>query len=105
MTAELLIRQATVEDLPEVYEVQYEATYDDLPLPPPATGVLSKFRHEVAEARSLVAVHDGRILGFGAVFERTDVAFLATLHVRPAAQAAGLRVGQQLLEQLFPRGG
>jgi hypothetical protein len=104
VTAELLIRQATLEDLAEVYEVQYEATYDDQPLPPPGTDVLSKFRHEVAEARSLVAVQDGRILGFGAVFERADIAFLATLHVRPAAQAAGLRVGRLLLEQLFPRG-
>lgn len=104
MASELLIRRATLDDLPEVYEVQYEATQNDQPMPEPGNGVLSKFRHEVAEARAMVAVRDGQILGFGAVFERAHVAFLATLHVRPTAQAARLRVGWQLLEQLIPTG-
>lgn len=104
VTSELLIRKAEPADLPEVYEVQYEATLGDQLMPPPGTGVLSKFRHELAEANALVAVFDGRILGFGAVFERAHVAFLATLHVRPSAQAADMRVGRRLLEQLFPSG-
>ena len=104
MSGELLIRPAVLDDLPEIYEVQYEATLEDLPLPPPGNGVLSKFRHELAEARTRVAVQGDRILGFGAVFERADVAFLATLHVRPSAQQAGLGVGRQLLEQLFQHG-
>lgn len=104
MTSELVIRKAEPADLPEVYEVQYEATLGDQLMPPPGTGVLSKFRHELAEANALVAEFDGRILGFGAVFERAHVAFLATLHVRPSAQAADMRVGRRLLEQLFPSG-
>ena len=68
----------------------------------PADGqVPAKFRHELRHGRFLVADIDGRMAGFGAVFQRKHVAFLATFYVRPEAQSAGLGVGQMLMDALF----
>ena len=68
----------------------------------PADGqVPAKFRHELRHGRFLVAEFEGQMAGFGAVFQRKDVAFLATFYVHPDAQNAGLGVGQLLMDALF----
>ncbi|MEZ4521704.1 MAG: GNAT family N-acetyltransferase [Thermomicrobiales bacterium] len=103
---DVLIRRATEADLETAYEVQNEASA--------AAGlaignvgdteaglVPAKFRHECRHGRFLVAEVDGRIEGFGAVFERENIAFLATFYVRPGSQAEGRRIGQRLLDALF----
>ena len=100
------IRVATAADLSEAYDVQREASeavgMAIGNVAGPADGrVPAKFRHELQHGRFLIAEVDGRMAGFGAVFQRAGVAFLATFYVRPDAQAAGLGVGQALLAALF----
>lgn len=100
------IRGATAADLPAAYEVQREASLAaGMEIGnvngPAGDHVPAKFRHELKEGRFLIAEENGRMLGFGAVFQRADVAFLATFYVRPGAQSAGQGVGQQLIDALF----
>ncbi|CAN5736326.1 hypothetical protein BH23CHL2_BH23CHL2_16060 [soil metagenome] len=102
----VVIRPATEHDLPDSYDVQQEASIaKGLQIGnvggPNDGRVPAKFRHELQHGRFLVAEVGGRIVGFGAVFERGDIAFLATFYVRPDAQIAGLGVGQKLLDDLF----
>ena len=102
----VVIRPATAADLTDAYDVQQEASAaEGLEIgnvgPSPAGRVPAKFRHELAHGRFLVAEGEGRIQGFGAVFERGGVAFLATFYVRPNAQQAGRGIGQRLLDRLF----
>ncbi len=97
---------ATEADLPTAYEVQREASLAagmeiGNVAGPAGDMVPAKFRHEQRHGRFLVAEVDGRMVGFGAVFQRLNVAFLATFYVRPDAQIAGLGVGQTLIEALF----
>ncbi len=104
MTA--VIRPATTADLAVAYDVQREASaaagMEIGNVNGPAGGqVPAKFRHELSDGRFLVADVDGAMAGFGAVFQRAHVAFLATFYVRPDAQLAGLGVGQRLLDRLF----
>ncbi len=99
---DLTIRPATEQDLETTSEIQYEADDDTHNfLLPPGSGLHSKFRYELEQSRFLVAEVDNWMVGFGALFERAGVAFLATLFVRPEAQQPGANVGRQLLEKLL----
>lgn len=100
------IRRATFDDLPVAYDIQRESSaaagMEIGNVAGPADGrVPAKFRHEFHHGRFLIAEVDACALGFGAVFQRANVAFLATFYVRPGAQMAGLGVGQKLLDALF----
>ncbi len=108
----IIIRRATRLDLPGAYAIQQESSLDTgLEIGNVAgtagAAIPAKFNHELEHGRFLVAEDEstGRLLGFGGMFDRENVSFLATFYVRPSAQRAGLGAGQRLLDGLFDRPG
>jgi GNAT superfamily N-acetyltransferase len=69
--------------------------------PPPLDRVAATLGHLLAHdaERCFVAVSDGRVVGYSAVFVREDTSYLAALFVDPACQ--GMGIGQQLFARSF----
>jgi len=68
--------------------------------PSPRLGVfVNQQRHVLATGTSVVAEAEGRLLGFGASWQRDSHWFLASLFVDPAAQGRG--VGPALLDAVW----
>jgi hypothetical protein len=66
---------------------------------PPLEIFASQQRHVIETGTSVVAEDEGRLLGFGAAWQRDDDWFLASLFVDPSAQARG--VGSALLDAVW----
>lgn len=97
------MRRAGPGDLSAIYDVWYrnQVRGDD---DPPEPGDPSVFAHELATGTVVVASDQETIVGFAAVLDRGDVAYLAELFVAPDHQSSG--VGRELLtEVLGDRGG
>jgi GNAT superfamily N-acetyltransferase len=69
--------------------------------PPPLDRVSTTLGHLLAHdsERCFVALADGRVVGYAAVFVRQDTSYLAALFVDPAFQ--GMGIGQQLFTRSF----
>jgi GNAT superfamily N-acetyltransferase len=97
----LTIREACLDDLPQVYDIFYENEVGDDPAPPAQRGVPAELRHELDTGEMYVAERDGRILGFTALTTRGSIAYLSGLFVRRSEQLR--HVGTTLLQQVLPR--
>ncbi len=98
------IRPTVAEDIPELQEVftaSIGSVYDPhgfAPPVPPAGAFAAQHRHllETDPERCLVAVDDGRPVGYVAAWLRGHDWFLASLFIAPSAQGVGL--GTRLLD-------
>lgn len=99
------LRPTTDGDLPGIHEVFIEAIGSlfrrhRFEPPAPSAEVFGRLqKHIAATGLSCVAEDGGRIVGFGASWTRGDDWFLASLFVRPEAQARG--VGAALLDAVW----
>lgn len=96
---DLVIRPATVADLPRLWVIRAASDAPDPLDPPPAGTPPPILGHLLRTATLLLAERDGQIVGFGGRADRGDVAFLTDLFVDPALQSAA--VGKTLLHELF----
>src|SRR5258708_752314 len=93
------IRAATADDLAACRAVWLATEGYNAP---PGAETLPLHGHELQRGRLLVAVsesEDSDVVGFGATFTRSGVAYLADLFVDPAHQGQG--IGGALLRALF----
>jgi len=94
------LRRAVEADLPQVYDIYYEAEVGDDPHPPPRGDIPSIFRHELQTGEMAVVEQEGRVVAFASVMPRGAFALLAELFVRKAHQSAG--IGRALLQHILP---
>jgi GNAT superfamily N-acetyltransferase len=99
------LRPTTVADLPALHEL-FVAAIDGVfephgfePPGPPLEVFANQQRHVLETGTSVVAEDDGRLLGFGASWQRDEHWFLASLFVDGAAQGRG--VGPALLAAVW----
>ena len=95
LTRQVQIREVKHEDLPAIHDLE-NASFKD-PFPP-------YFIDQLANANPstfLVAVEDGRIVGYGVVDNWTDHQHLVSIAVRSESRRKG--IGQALLDGLIPR--
>jgi GNAT superfamily N-acetyltransferase len=99
------LRPTAADDLAELHTL-FVASLGGLfephrfPVPaPPLEIFASQQRHVIETGTSVVAGAEGRLLGFGAAWQRDEHWFLASLFVDPAAQGRG--VGPALLDAVW----
>jgi GNAT superfamily N-acetyltransferase len=99
------LRPTTPDDLPDLHAVFTDAVRGlfephglDAPSPAPEAFVNLQ-EHVRVTGASMVAVDDGRVVGFGSAWTRDDHWFLASLFVSPVAQGRGL--GPALLDAVW----
>jgi GNAT superfamily N-acetyltransferase len=99
------LRPTTDPDLPALHEVFTAAIASVFRLhgfdpPAPPLDVFTNLqRHVLRTGTSVVADHDGRVVGFGSAWTRGDDWFLASLFVVPEVQGRGL--GSALLDAVW----
>lgn len=98
------IRPAKIRDLPAVHYV-WQSAEGMAPDHTPREGdaVPSSLTHAFNTGTMLVAVENGRIVGFAATIDREPVTFLGQMFVLPDLQSGG--VGRRLLEAVMPDDG
>lgn len=99
----LIIRPATDDDLPRLWEIRAATEAVDPLNPPPAGAPSAVLGHLVRTATLLLAERDGQVVGFGGRADRSGVAFLTDLFVDPVLQSSA--VGKSLLRELFAGAG
>jgi GNAT superfamily N-acetyltransferase len=99
------LRPTTVADLPALHAL-FVAAISGVFAPhgfeapgPPLDAFVTQQRHVLDTGASVVAEDNGRLLGFGASWQRDDDWFLASLFVDEAAQARG--IGTALLDAVW----
>jgi hypothetical protein len=92
-----IIRRATLDDLPALYDIWYRSEAGDEPIAP--RGPWPWLAHELATGELLLAERAGAALGFAATITRDGITFLSDCFVRADAQSGG--VGRRLLEPLL----
>ena len=100
---DLIIRQATADDVPRLWEIRAATEALDPTNPPPAGAPPLTLSHVVRTATMLLAERAGQVVGFGGRADRSGVAFLTDLFVDPAVQSS--TVGKTLLRALFEGAG
>jgi GNAT superfamily N-acetyltransferase len=99
------LRPTTVNDLPALHGLFVAAitgVFEPHAFEPPAPGLevfANQQRHVLETGTSVVAEDGGRLLGFGASWQRDEHWFLASLFVDQAAQGGG--VGAALLDAVW----
>ena len=99
------LRPTTADDLPALHGVFATAiagVFEPHGFEPPVPGLevfANQQRHVLATGTSVVAEDDGRVLGFGASWQRGEHWFLASLFVDEVAQGRG--VGAALLDAVW----
>jgi GNAT superfamily N-acetyltransferase len=96
---DLIVRAATADDVPRLWEIRVATEAPNPASPPPAGPPSATLRHVVRSARVLVAEVNGLVVGFGGRADRSGVSFLTDLFVDPAWQSSA--VGRTLLRELF----
>jgi GNAT superfamily N-acetyltransferase len=96
------IRPAAPDELAAAFAIYHDYEFRDEPTSPPFV-VPDYLRHVARTGRVLVAVREGRIVGYAGVVVRGEVTFLTDLFVRPAAQSGS--IGRALLAVALPTGG
>lgn len=98
-----VIRPARAEDLPQVYNIWYEAEVGDEPNPPPRRGVPPFFQQELRTGEMYVVERDSQVVTFATLITRDGKSYLAEFFVRKAHQST--HIGTRLLSQVLPRDG
>jgi GNAT superfamily N-acetyltransferase len=99
------LRPTAVDDLPALHGLFVQAlrgvfaSHGFEPPGPPLEVFLNQQHHLLETGTSVVAEDDGRLLGFGASWQRDEHWFLASLFVDEAAQGRG--VGAALLDAVW----
>jgi GNAT superfamily N-acetyltransferase len=99
------LRPATVDDLPALHGLFVDAiggVFEPHAFPPPGPRLevfANQQRHILETGTSVVAEDEGRLLGFGASWQRDEHWFLGSLFVGEAAQGGG--VGAALLDAVW----
>lgn len=98
-----VVRRATVEDLPWIFDIYHEEVVGEIPDPASRPPVPPLFRHELETGEMYVAERDGQVVGYAALIRRGPVAFLAELFVLKRHQSSNL--GKALLRHALPTDG
>jgi ribosomal protein S18 acetylase RimI-like enzyme len=93
-----IVRPATADDLPALYDIWYRSEVDD-DASPPARGPWPWLAHELATGELLLAERAGVPIGFAATITRGEFSFLSDCFVRADMQSSG--VGRRLLQRLI----
>jgi len=99
------LRPTTVDDLPALHGLfvgALKGVFEPHGFEPPVPGLevfVNQQRHVLDTGTSVVAEDDGRLLGFGASWQRDEHWFLASLFVDGSAQGRG--VGSALLDAVW----
>ena len=96
---DLIIRPATAQDVPRLWEVRAATEAADPANPPPAGPPPATLSHLARTATLLAAETRDEIIGFGGRADRGGVSFLTDLFVDPAWQSSA--VGSTLLGELL----
>lgn len=102
-SVDMLIRPASIGDVPRLWEIRAATEAPDPTDPPPPGAAPLTLSHLVRTATVLLAEANGQVVGFGGRANRSDVAFLTDLFVDPALQSTS--VGKTLLGELFQGAG
>jgi len=97
------IRRASVADLPQVYDIFYEAETEGDAHPPPPGAIPSLFQHELETGEMYVVERGNLIIAFASLITRGSIAYLSQLFVRKDYRCA--KTGQTLLQHILPRDG
>jgi GNAT superfamily N-acetyltransferase len=100
----IALRAAREDDLPALWDVEYQNEIRGLSERPPRGDVPPSLHHIWATGTTRLAEDAGQILAFGAAIRRGDVTFLTDLFVVPGVQSRGLG-GAVLAEVLAHSGG